>query len=172
LAGEYLAQDAWDVLQGLSFGHEVRLCAASRVIELPYRGVTEAEMAGVVRGAQRFVDPEIYDRSIPSLVSAIEVRRTHTAEMQVLCVGDCAIVGVPGELFCELGLQIKERAWSARAMISSCTNGRVGYVPTCEAFERGGYETTFGPSSMLAPEAGSLIVQTAVELIAQAVGAD
>jgi len=166
-AGEYLALDAWEVLQGLSFRQDVRLTAASRVIELPYRHVMEDEIAGHARGAQRFIDPAIYDRNIPPLVRKIEERGTHKAEIQVLCLGDCAIVGVPGELFCELGLQVKERAWPTRAWISTCTNGRVGYIPTLEAFRRGGYETTFGPSSMLAPEAGALIVQTAIELIEQ-----
>jgi hypothetical protein len=176
-AGGCLAQDAWDVMQSLAFEREVRLAAASRVIELPYRRLTEDEIAGRVRGAQRFIDSAIYDRYIPSLVRKIEARRTHTAEIQVLAVGggaigDHAIVGVPGEFFCGLGLRIKERAWPMQALISTCTNGRAGYIPTSEAFRRGGYETTFGPSSMLAPEAGALIVQTAVELIEQAAGVE
>jgi len=42
---------------------------------------------------------------------------------------------------------------------------RVGYVPTLAAFPRGGYETTFGPSSMLAPEAGERLVETAAALV-------
>jgi hypothetical protein len=176
LAGEYLAQDVWSVLQELPFAAseqgDVRLSAAARVVELPYRRVTEAEVAGSVRGAQRFVDPAIYDRTIPPLVRKIEERQTHTAEIQVLCVGDHAIVGVPGEFFCELGLRIKECAWPVQALISCCTNGRVGYIPTREAFQRGGYETTFGPSSMLAPEAGATIVETAVELIEQSTSVD
>jgi hypothetical protein len=167
LAGEYLAQDVWGVLQHLVFKQDARLAAASRTIELPYRQVTEAEMTGSAFGAQRFVDPAIYDRTIPALVRKIEERGMHTAEIQVLCVGDRAIVGVPGEFFCELGLQIKERAWPVQALISTCTNGRVGYIPTRKAFLHGGYETTFGPGSMLAPEAGEMIVQTAVELIEQ-----
>jgi hypothetical protein len=164
-AGEYVAQDAWDVVQGLEFRQDVRLAAASQAIELPYRRVTEAEIAGSARGAQRFIDPAIYDRNIPALVDKIKERGSHTAEIQALRVGDRAIVGVPGELFCELGLQIKERAWPMQALVSSCTNGRVGYIPTADAFQRGGYETTFGPSSMLAPEAGALIVETAGTLI-------
>jgi hypothetical protein len=41
----------------------------------------------------------------------------------------------------------------------------VGYLPTPEAFERGGYETTFLGSSRMAPEAGGMVADTAVELI-------
>ena len=47
----------------------------------------------------------------------------------------------------------------------SCANGQIAYIPTKDAFQRGGYETTFGPPSWLAPEAGDLLVDAAVELI-------
>jgi neutral ceramidase len=169
--GELLAQDAWDALQEISFERDVRVAAASRTIELPYRDVSDAEIAGQVRGAQRFIDPAIYERTIPLLMDKIRQRGAHRVEIQVILLGDCAIVGVPGELFCEYGLRIKESAYPLRVLVATCTNGRVGYIPTQEAFRRGGYETTFGPSSMLAPEAGDLIVQTAIELIAQAAAA-
>jgi hypothetical protein len=166
-AGQILAQDVWDALQEISYAGGIRVAAAARTIALPYREGSEAEISGQVRGAQRFIDPAIYQRTIPPLVDKIQRRGVHQAEIQVVLLGDCAIVGVPGELFCEVGLQIKEGAYPLRALIATCTNGRVGYIPTREAFGRGGYETTFGPSSMLAPEAGDLIARTAVELIAQ-----
>jgi neutral ceramidase len=172
-AGELLARDAWDAMQGISYATGVRVAAASRAIDLPYRDVTEAEIAGQARGAQRFIDPAIYERTIPPLLAKIrqrthsDARPVHRAEIQAILLGDRAFVGVPGELFCEFGLQIKEAAYPLRALIAACTNGRVGYIPTREAFRRGGYETTFGPSSMLAPEAGDRIVKTAVELIEQ-----
>ena len=46
-------------------------------------------------------------------------------------------------------------------------NVMVGYTPTREAFERGGYETAFGPTSHLAPEAGDLLAESAIEFIRQ-----
>ena len=104
----------------------------------------------------------------PSLVAKIRQRRVHRAEIQAIVLGDRAIVGVPGELFCEFGLQIKEAAHPLHALIAACTNGRVGYIPPQEAFRRGGYETTFGPSSMLSPEAGDLVVEAGVQLVEQA----
>ena len=44
-------------------------------------------------------------------------------------------------------------------------NGMVGYVPHKEAFARGGYETTFGYRSKLAPEAGDLLADAAITLV-------
>ncbi len=167
-AGETLAHGARGVLEKMSHDLAPRLSAASRAIELPYRHVSAAEIAGQVRGAQRFIDPAIYDRTIPPLLERIEKRGTLRAEIQALLLGDCALVGIPGELFVELGLQIKEGAHPLRALVATCANGRVGYIPTAAAFRRGGYETTFGPTSMLAPEAGVQIAATAIELIHQA----
>ena len=77
------------------------------------------------------------------------------------------IVGAPGELFCEFGLQIKEAAYPLHVLSSACTNGRVGCIPTRGAFRRGGYERTFGSRSMLVPEVGDMIAGTAAALIAQ-----
>jgi hypothetical protein len=163
--GQALTRDVAGVLHGIQYERDVRLGAASRVVKLPYRVVTEDEVKGRSRGAQRFIDPAIYERAIPALVRTIQERKTHRAEIQVLALGATAIVSVPGEYFCEFGLWIKERAYPVRALVATNANGRVGYIPTREAFLHGGYETTFGPASMLAPEAGELIAATAVELI-------
>jgi len=51
------------------------------------------------------------------------------------------------------------------ALVSSCSNGMVGYVPTKDALKRGGYETTFGFGYKLAPEAGDMLADAAIELV-------
>jgi hypothetical protein len=167
-AGQRLAADVWGVLPALEWHRDLRLTAATRTLALPYCAVSAEEAGGRVSGAQRFVDPAIYDRTIPALLERIAREKTRPAEIQVLGLGETAIVGVPGELFCEFGLALKQRAYPVRALVSSCTNGRVGYIPTLEAFRHGGYETTFGPGSFLAPEAGDLIVDAAAGLIGEA----
>ncbi|HOU11576.1 MAG TPA: hypothetical protein PKZ84_00530 [Anaerolineae bacterium] len=164
--GEILARDVQRVLATLTFTADVRLGVAARVAALPYRRATEAEIHGTVRGAQRFIDPAIYDRAMADLVEKIVQRQgVHHAEIQTLALGDWVIVAAPGEYFVEFGLRIKQNAYPVHALVATCANGRVGYIPTREAFQRGGYETTFGPSSMLAPEAGDMIVETATSLI-------
>ncbi len=164
-AGRILAEDVQRIIETITFGDTVRLGMASATVQLPYRKITEDEIKGRTRGVQRFVDPAIYDRQIPELVKKIRERGTHLVEVQVLFVNGYAVVSAPGEYFVEFGLKIKQGAYPAHALVASCANGRVGYIPTKEAFLRGGYETTFGPSSMLAPEAGDLIAETAIRLI-------
>jgi hypothetical protein len=165
--GERLAQDVQRVLAVMTFENDIALVAATRTLDLPYRAPSEDEVQGRIRGAQRFIDPAIYDRRIPALLAKILTRGgVHRAEIQVLALGPYTFVAVPGEIFVEYGLQIKTQSHPAHALVVSCANGRVGYIPTQAAFARGGYETTFGPSSMLAPEAGAMITEAAMDVIA------
>ncbi|UCE43869.1 MAG: neutral/alkaline non-lysosomal ceramidase N-terminal domain-containing protein [Candidatus Bathyarchaeota archaeon] len=82
-------------------------------------------------------------------------------ELQALAVGNVTLAAIPGELFAELGLRIKKRARFKRVAIVTLANGSVGYVPTKEAYEEGGYET----NSLLRPDVGELIVDRMAMLI-------
>jgi len=165
--GRTLADDATRALQAMSFRGEVRLGARSRTVQLPYREITDDEIRGTARGAQRFIDSAIYDRGMPALVKRIRKRGSQPAEVQVLFLDEHAFAAVPAEYFVELGLRIKEGAYPHRALVVSCANGMVGYVPHRDAFLRGGYETTFASHSKLAPEAGDILADTAIALIGQ-----
>ena len=164
-AGRALAEDAQRVISEMTFRQEVRLGVRSRTVTLPYREITDDEVAGTTRGAQRFVDPTIYDRMMPSLVERIRTRGSQPAEVQILFLDEYAFVGVPAEYFVQLGLRIKEEAHPRHALVVAWANGMVGYVPHKEAFERGGYETTFAGSSRMAPEAGDILADAAIALI-------
>ncbi len=163
--GRALADDVEKALAGLAFGAHARLAARSRTIQLPYRRATPDEIAGTIRGAQRFIDPAAYERGTPSLLERIRTRGTQPAEVQVLDIDDWALVGIPAEYFVQHGLRIKEQSYPRHALVVGHANGMVGYVPHPEAFARGGYETTFAGSSRLAPEAGDLLADCAVGLL-------
>ncbi len=163
--GRRLADDVTEALDGMAFTDQATLVCRSKALRLPFRELTDEQIRGTVRGAQRFVDPTIYDRVIPELVERIRRLGARETEVQVLRVNDVAFAAVGAEYFAELGLRIKQRSWPVHALLVSCANGRLGYVPTREAFARGGYETTFGPSSCLGEAAGDLLADAAVELI-------
>ena len=91
--------------------------------------------------------------------------KTNKAEVQALFLDEYAFVGIPAEYFVEHGLRIKEECYPKRALVVGHANGMVGYVPTRWAFKRGGYETTFLSSSRLAPEAGDMLADAAIEII-------
>jgi neutral ceramidase len=166
--GAALAREALGVLKSFKpdqFRDEAALDSRARRVMLPYREVTPEQINGTVRGAQRFIDPAIYERNIPRVVEEIRASGGKVSvEVQVLSVGNIDYVSMPCEWFVEFGLQLKERTHPRRALVVGSANGIVGYVPHADAFKRGGYETTFLSTSKLAPEAGGILLEAAVEL--------
>ena len=64
-------------------------------------------------------------------------------DVQVLRFGEeAALVGVPGELFSEIGIQLKRRSPLANTMICGYANGTLGYIPSRKAVQEGGYEVS------------------------------
>ena len=85
------------------------------------------------------------------------------AEIQAIRWGDMAIVGLQGELFVEFGLAIRQSSPFPGTLVVTLANGGLpGYVCTPEACREGGYEVG---SSLLAPEAGGLLVKAAESLL-------
>jgi hypothetical protein len=74
---------------------------------------------------------------------------------------------VPCELFSELGREIVQRSPLRHTWAVELANGFLGYVPTPEAFTRGGYECCFGFQSRLEPQAGPKLVEAALRLLTQ-----
>ena len=91
----------------------------------------------------------------------------HELDLAVLRIGpEIAIATNPAELFCEFGLAIKAGSPVKYTLVSELTNGAVGYVPTVQAFDEGGYEIRKLPgNSMLAFDAGDQITAASLELL-------
>lgn len=162
--GRSVAASAQRALQGIKYTSDARLSSRARTIELPFRRYTDEEVKGTLRGAQRFVDPSAYDREMPKLLEKIQRKKIQRAEVQLLALNEFDFIALPAEPFVELGLATKERAHPRKAVVVGYANGMTGYLPHKQAFDRGGYETTFCGWSNLAPEAGDLFVECALEL--------
>jgi hypothetical protein len=91
------------------------------------------------------------------------------AEVMVMRIGDLGIVGLPGELFCELGMQIKQRSPAEHTVVIELANGWHGYIPTRESFSQGGYEATPG-STLYAEGAGEKLVASALAQLSNLFG--
>ncbi len=88
-------------------------------------------------------------------------------EVQALRLGDVALAGFPGELFCALGLQLRDRSPAPATMIAECANGCLGYLAPREAWEQGGYEVGMGAWCRVAPGGPEQMVEAAVSLIGE-----
>lgn len=163
--GEILAADVRQVLGQMAFGGSWPLDMVETTLALPYRRFTEAEVAGTLPGAQRFIDPALYDRGMPDLLERIRARRLQPAQIQALRIGNVVYAGFPAEYFVQFGLRLKQALHPLAVQVVGHANGMVGYVPTQEAFARGGYETTFAASSRMAPECGDLMADAAIGIL-------
>lgn len=164
-AGFKLFEDVKQVCDSMTFASNVELSAVKETVKLPFRDVTKEEYHGNVRGAQRFRCDELYEKNIDILIEKKKKYGMQLAEVQVLKLGDCYFAGIPAEYFVEYQLQIKTETYPKRSFVVGSANGMLGYVPTKEAFARGGYETTLGPPSRMAPETGDILMDKAIELI-------
>jgi neutral ceramidase len=162
LVGSTLAARALELERSLAYNDLSVPIVRSVVVKLPFRQPPPAEIEGAVAGAERFVDPAIYDRWIPSILEKIRREGQQVAEVQVIDLGALVLVGLPGEVFARLGLEIKQGLHPRHAVLVGAANGMVGYVPFREAYPRGGYEVTFGPSSWLGPGAGEILRDAAI----------
>lgn len=96
---------------------------------------------------------------------AARAGRPHEVEVQVIALGDdLAWVSLPGEIFVELGLEIKRQSPFRNTMIAELANGSIGYIPTRRAFAEGNYEPI---GARCAPGSGELLVESALKQLRQ-----
>ena len=169
--GYMLAAAACEAMHKASPERGTRLDAGSRQVELERLKIGDdrltwcrrvlaqagdAPAAGQVDG----LPDECVARSIMAL-HAVQ-GQPDAVEVMALRLGDVGIVGLPGEVFCELGMEIKRRSPAAHTLVIELANDAVGYLPTPEAFEQGGYEPTPG-STRYQADAGRRLVAAALE---------
>jgi neutral ceramidase len=86
------------------------------------------------------------------------------AEVQVLKLGDTALIAIPGEPFAEMGLAIKEKTIAPNALCLGYCNDSLGYIAPPKVWQQGGYEVALGTWSNVGPEAYQLLLDTAYSL--------
>jgi len=164
--GNVVAAEAWRVWNGLredDFRAEVRLGARLERVNFVARCPSDDELAAaraVYESGEQWEDREwIYARE---LVLCAELPKEWTVPIQALRIGELGIVGLPGEVFTEIGLEIKRRSPFAQTMNLGIANGTVGYVATDRALREGSYETRLCRHVRAPQGTGQLWADTAV----------
>jgi hypothetical protein len=67
------------------------------------------------------------------------------SEVQSLEIGGLRIAGLPGEVFVEIGLGLRETAGAAPLLLAGYANDDVRYVMTDDAYDGDRYETVGTP---------------------------
>ncbi|MFO1022300.1 MAG: hypothetical protein U0903_16640 [Planctomycetales bacterium] len=98
-------------------------------------------------------------------VLAPQQGQERTTTLQVLLIGDVAIVGVPAEYFTVLGQEIKRRSPYRYTYIAELANDWIGYLPDLRGHALGGYQTWTGLHSYAENGTGERVVEATVEML-------
>jgi hypothetical protein len=167
LAGEVLR--AWPSLRPVPAG-KLRVKSVAVSLALPALGDQDADQARAI--AKRLEDRTSKRPSFLETVWAFKVLdvaarsgRPQEVEVQVIVLdNDVAWVSLPGEIFTELGLAIKQDSPFAETIVTELANGSIGYIPSRRAYAQGNYEVV---SARCVQGSGERLVDAAVQMLNQ-----
>jgi len=87
------------------------------------------------------------------------------ARLQIIRLGNIVFVGIPGQMFARLGMELRHRSPFRHTCIIGLANEEIGYIPDRKAYIEGGYQTWVGWHSMLEAGTGELMVDQAVDML-------
>jgi hypothetical protein len=149
---------AWPNLKRIT---KPALAVRSKTVTIPLQDPNPQQLA-MAREKIKLPDAALSVEEVKTL-DLVKRGKTWPVEVQVFRLSDdTAVVGLPGEIFVELGLAIKQSSPFKNTLVMSICNDRPNYVPTKKAFGEGSYEVT---NSRLIPGAGETMVEMAVEML-------
>jgi hypothetical protein len=161
---------AWPELKTVGAAGPLQVRSAK--VELALPAVSEEDVAEAKAVLARRDDAKQKQPTFLEIVQAYKVLdvadrkgEPRVAEVQVITLGqDLAWVSLPGEIFVELGLELKQDSPFPFTLPVELANGSVGYVPTRRAYPQGNYEVV---SARVAEGSGEKLVAAAVTLLKQ-----
>jgi neutral ceramidase len=170
LVADSVARAAYAAYQQVADKHreDITLAVAEKEIELGVRLPSPEEVAKAreilaqAKGAVLRTLPEIYARETVLLAQYPPRVRL---KLQAIRVGEVGIGAIPCEVFCEIGLEIKQKSPLKPTFIIELANGYNGYLPTPRHHELGGYETWRARSSYLEVHASEKITAEILTLL-------
>lgn len=140
----------------------------AKIQETPFvrRTSTEEELAAARAYRDSKHDPADADWVYAGEVLALQGEPVERlTPVMALRLGDLGIVGLPGEIFVEYGLQIKQQSPFERTFTVELANDYIGYCPTDQALQEGSYETRLARTAKAAPGTEGRFVSAAVEVL-------
>lgn len=174
LVGGRVGAEAVKVLLSSTRGTSGPVEYRSSVLQLARRTPSPERLRKSMELAQQ--DPKqvgatewTFAKEIVLLDAQLKKQKQLETEVQTVQVGPCVFASAPGEMFCQLGLDIRAGSQFKLTFPVSLANGCIGYVPTEEALgpRGGGYETRMSSYSSVEPAGGRKMVETTLAQIRQ-----
>jgi hypothetical protein len=159
--GDAIASSILSAMDQIDYTRKCKLGAVLKEIALPLRDFSHFQEEEI---SLKWPDGLDIFRNEYEILSKLEEREVKTV-IHVLRINDAAFIGVPGEIFVELGLDIKARSPFKYNFVTELSNDYIGYIPTIKAFKQGGYETFNARSSKVAAGSGEKIVEESLNIM-------
>jgi hypothetical protein len=165
--GSKLAATVLDKLADLSAIDKPSLATRSTVVDVPLQQYSPEEVAQAKKDIFEVGGGKLSFLEQVKAVTIVSVDKlggpTLPLEVQVFRLSDdVALVGLPGEVFVDLGLAIKLASPFKTTIVMELCNDAPAYIPTKKAFAEGSYETI---NSRVQPGGGELLVDAAAKLL-------
>ena len=165
--GRSLAETVCAKAQSLQALSAPALAVRSEPVEVPLQHYGPEKVAWARQNVNKIGTRELtfLEQVEAYKILALEMRRSRTIPLEVQVIrlsSDVAIVGLPGEVFVDLGLAIKRASPFATTLVIELCQDAPGYIPTKKAFAEGSYETI---NSRIAPGGGEKMAETAIRLL-------
>lgn len=169
--GRVLAAEVLKVREKIQCVDTIEIACTRTTHRLELRRPTKEEVEAAEQRLQTETNP--IERFFAEHILKADQATEHTeiAEIQVFRVGDWAVVGLPGEIFVDFGLELKEQSPFSQTIVNTLCNGSIyGYVCTREAYNQGGYEPRIKLKSRTPVDAGEQFVKKASVLLNELYG--
>jgi hypothetical protein len=155
---------------------------ACETVRVPWLRIPSLEEARALLEKERAVvaaKPTSFPRMLEWADELVRILESGRAKphievlVQAVRVGNAAFVFLPGEVFVEIGLAIKQRAGIPHLFVVAYANHcEIGYVPTAAAFAEGGYEVDSAPRYYglftLSSQCETIMVDSALRVLERA----
>jgi len=142
-----------------------KVAAMLDTLKVPYYEVDDKMRAHAAELAKK-EKPSDFERHLIQRVSAWDLGgKAEDVPVHAIRVGNCAFVGLPGEIFVRWGMEIKKWSPAQFTFVCELANHWVGYVPTIEQAVRGGYGAMPILSRRLVADAGQRMADAAFVML-------
>jgi len=145
---------------------EPRLAVRREIIDAPVQQFTPSEIEQAKRDMDKIGTAEMSFLDQVKAYKIVDVQSRGESvplEVQVIRISDeVAVVGLPGEVFADLGLAIKKASPFPITLVIELCQDDPAYIPTEKAFAEGSYETV---NSRIEPGSGERMIEAAIRLL-------
>lgn len=168
-AGKSLANAVVETTRKINLSRTAILRGAAVKYTIPCRKITDSEWAWAekilqqIGGAIKVMADGVGDDYKALLYKKLR-KVEEDVEVEQICfaIDSTAFISFPGELFTEIGMQIKKESPFSHTYIVGLANGCVGYIPTRKAIREGGYEVDM---RLVDAEAEDIIIRQSLSLL-------